>query len=137
MLPVSGHVVVVTIHALAATIWVGGQLTLAALVPALRRAAPEASHAAARRFGTVAWLAYAVLVATGISTMSSEWADASPQFRTTLMVKIGVVAASGVAAFVHGRAPTPRGLAVSGALSALTAVLALFLGVVLGTSQTD
>jgi hypothetical protein len=52
-------------------------------------------------------------------------------YETTLIVKLAVVAASGVAAFVHGRSRTPRGLAVTGAVSALTALSALFLGVLL------
>jgi hypothetical protein len=35
------------LHVLAATVWVGGQLTVAALVPTLRRIGVEASKAAA------------------------------------------------------------------------------------------
>ena len=42
-----------------------------------------------------------------------------------------VVAVSGLAALLHGRSRTPRGLAVTGAVSALTALSALFLGVLL------
>ena len=41
MLPVSWATIRLTRHVLAAAVWVGGQLTLAALVPALRRAGPE------------------------------------------------------------------------------------------------
>jgi hypothetical protein len=48
------------------------------------------------------------------------------------MVKIGVVAASGMSALLHARARTPAGLAVFGALSAISALVALFLGVQLG-----
>jgi putative copper export protein len=51
---------------LAATVWVGGQLTLAALVPVLRRVGPNAPRVAARRLNVVAWPAYGVLIATGI-----------------------------------------------------------------------
>src|SRR6516165_2106831 len=54
------------LHVLAATIWVGGQITLAALVPVLRRLGAELPRAAARRFNQVAWPAFAVLVVTGI-----------------------------------------------------------------------
>jgi putative copper export protein len=53
-------------HLLAATIWVGGQLVLAALVPALRAAGPDVPGAAARAFSRVAWPAFAVLLLTGI-----------------------------------------------------------------------
>ena len=54
------------LHVLAATVWVGGQLTLAALVPGLRRLSPDAPRVVARRFNRVAWPAFAVLVGTGI-----------------------------------------------------------------------
>jgi len=36
------------LHVLGATLWVGGQLTLAPLVPALREVSPDAPRAAAR-----------------------------------------------------------------------------------------
>src|SRR5205809_697088 len=54
------------LHVLAATIWVGGQLTLAGLVPTLRTEAPDAVVPAARRFALLAWPAFAVLVITGV-----------------------------------------------------------------------
>ncbi|HEX2318131.1 MAG TPA: hypothetical protein VHJ18_04015, partial [Streptosporangiaceae bacterium] len=66
MLTVDVDTVRLFLHVLAATVWVGGQLTLAALVPALRRMGPEVPRAAARRFNLVAWPAYGVLVLTGI-----------------------------------------------------------------------
>ena len=50
---------------------------------------------------------------------------------TTLVVKLAVVAASGVAAWLHARATGRTALAVFGALTGLTALLALFLGIVL------
>jgi H+/Cl- antiporter ClcA len=48
------------------------------------------------------------------------------------MVKIAVVAASGLSAFLHARARSRRALAVFGAASGLTALGALFIGVQLG-----
>ena len=60
MLAVSWDTVRLFVHVLAATVWVGGQLTLAALVPVLRRLGAEIPRAAARRFNQVAWLAFAV-----------------------------------------------------------------------------
>ena len=47
MLAVSWDTIRLFLHILAATVWVGGQITLAALVPALRRRA-AALHARAR-----------------------------------------------------------------------------------------
>jgi Predicted integral membrane protein len=58
MLAVSWDTIRLFLHVLAATIWVGGQLVLAALVPVLRRAGVVTE--AARRFNQVAWAAFAV-----------------------------------------------------------------------------
>lgn len=131
MLEVDSSTVRLFLHLLAASVWVGGQLVLAALVPVLRRAAPEAAGAAARQFARVAWPAYAVLVATGVWNLAAVGGTADGDYRRTLVVKLAVVVLSGATALVHARATSPRGLAVSGAATGLTALLALFLGVLL------
>lgn len=131
MLPVSMGTIRIFLHVLAATIWVGGQLTLAALVPALRGSTEGITKVAARRFNQVAWPAFAVLVATGVWNIVAV-GDRGGAYRTTLTVKLVVVAISGVTAFLHTRAKTKAGLAVYGALSGLSALGALFLGVLLG-----
>jgi putative copper export protein len=118
------------LHVLAATVWVGGQLVLAALVPALRSAGTDVPRIAARAFNRVAWPAFGVLVLTGIWNIVAE-GDRGPAYRTTLMIKLTVVAASGVTAFLHARATTRRGMAVFGALTGLSALAALLLGIVL------
>lgn len=69
MLAVSTETVRVFLHVLAATVWVGGQLTLGALVPALR-GYEGVTKVAARRFNMVAWPAFAVLVLTACGTSS-------------------------------------------------------------------
>jgi putative copper export protein len=56
----------VLLHFTAATVWVGGQLTLAGLVPGLRGLSPDAPGVVARRFNQIAWPAFGVLVATGV-----------------------------------------------------------------------
>jgi putative copper export protein len=130
VLPVELETVRLFLHVLAATVWVGGQLVLAALVPALRRAAPGVPGVAARAFNRVAWPAFGVLILTGIWNIAAL-GDRGGAYRTTLTVKLVVVAASGVTAFLHARATSRRGLAVFGALTGLTALAALLLGVVL------
>ena len=120
------------LHVLAATIWVGGQLTLAALVPALRRHDLEVPRVAARAFNRVAWPAFGVLLLTGgWNVLAESDRNDDSSYRTTLGVKLVVVAASGVTAWLHTRSTTPRGRAVYGALTGVTALLALFLGVLL------
>ena len=131
MLAVSWDTIRLFLHVLAATIWVGGQLVLAALVPVLRRAGVVTE--AARRFNRVAWAAFAVLVATGIWNIAATPTQVShnASYRTTLIVKLVVVLISGVTAALHIRSRTPRGRAVMGALTGLSALAALFLGVLL------
>jgi len=119
------------LHVLAATIWVGGQLTLAGLVPVLRAAGTDVPRLAARRFGRIAWAAFAVLVATGIWNMASYDGTDRHGYRVTIGVKLAFVALSGVGAFVHQRAGSRAALALGGAAAALFALGALFLGVVL------
>ena len=133
MLPVSWDTVRLFLHVLAATIWVGGQLTLAALVPVLRRFGADVPGAAARRFNQVAWTAFGVLIVTGIWNIVAvrSQIDHSASYRTTLIVKLAVVAVSGVAAALHIRSRTARSRAVFGALTGLSALAALFLGVLL------
>ena len=131
MLPVSVTTIRLFLHVLAATVWVGGQLTLAGLVPGLRRLSPEAPRALARRFNVIAWAAFAVLVATGIWNIASIRPDWSSSYGTTLIVKLVVVGASGITAALHARARSSAGLAAFGAISGATALGALFLGVLL------
>jgi putative copper export protein len=131
MLTVTADTVRLFLHVLAATIWVGGQLTLAALVPVLRQVSPTAPRAAARRFNAVAWPAYVVLVGTGVWNVTAAPTRLTGAHLTTLIVKLVVVAASGVAALLHARARTAIGLAAWGAITGASALSALFLGVLL------
>lgn len=148
MLDVTTTTLRVFLHVLAATVWVGGQLALASVVPVVRREAGTVPlRAVARRFQQVAWPAYAVLVATGVwNLFAVDVADASGEYLATLFAKLGLVAVSGVAAAGHALATGPsvaaardeaearRRRARSGALagvSLLAALGALFLGVLL------
>ena len=121
------------LHVLAATIWVGGQLTLAALVPALRPLGGEVTRTAARAFRRVAWPAFGVLVLTGIWNLAALTADERNK-TGVLTVKLAAVLLSGVSAFAHERATSRRGLAIWGALAAVSALVALLYGVVLAES---
>ena len=134
MLSVSWDTVRLFLHVLAATIWVGGQLTLAALVPVLRRFGADVPGAAARRFNQVAWTAFAVLTVTGIWNIVAVRSQIShsASYRTTLIVKLVVVVISGVAAALHVRSRTSRSRAIFGARTGLSALAALFLGVLAG-----
>jgi putative copper export protein len=133
MLAVSWDTVRLFLHVLAATVWVGGQLVLAALVPVLRGFGAQVPRAAAGRFNQVAWAAFAVLVVTGVWNIIAMDSDRShdPGYRTTLIVKLAVVGVSGLTAALHARSRSTAGLAVFGALTGISALAALFLGVLL------
>jgi putative copper export protein len=131
MLAVSWDTVRLFLHVLAATVWVGGQLTLAALVPTLRRLGAEIPRAAARRFNQVAWPAFAVLIVTGIWNVIAVRAQVTGSYETTLIVKLVLVAISGLTAALHARAKSTAGLAVFGSLTGISALAALFVGILL------
>jgi hypothetical protein len=73
-----------------------------------------------------------VLVATGIwNLFELPVGDLDTEWQVTLMVKITVVALAGISAGVHAGARTKPILAVFGALSGLTSITAVVLGVML------
>ena len=137
MLSVSWDTIRLFLHVLAATVWVGGQITLAALVPVLRRRGAEIPRAAARRFNQVAWPAFGVLIVTGIWNVAAVRSQIHGSYRTTLIVKLVVVAISGVTALLHTRARTPAGQAVFGALTGLSALAALSQAAALLRAEAD
>jgi putative copper export protein len=137
MLPVHAATIRLFLHVLAATVWVGGQIALAALVPVVRQTGgTDATRAAARRFQTIAWPAFAILVATGIwNLLQVDVASTSTEYQTTVAVKIVLVVVSGLCAFGHIVVTRERP-AVGGALAGVALLAALgatFLGVLLQT----
>jgi putative copper export protein len=120
-----------SLHVLAAAVWVGGQFTLAGLVPTARGLGEGAPKALARAFGRVQWPAYAVLVVTGLWNVSAVHAGQPHTWQAVLGVKIAVVALAGVAAYLHTRSTTKRGLAAWGAVTSLSSLAALVMGVFL------
>jgi putative copper export protein len=131
VLPVTATTIRLFLHVLAATVWVGGQLTLAGLVPGLRQISPDAPRVVGRRFALIAWPAFGVLVATGIWNLLAVHPTLTGAYGVTLMLKLIVVAISGVSAFAHGASRSQVGLAVWGALAGVSAIAAVFLGVML------
>ncbi len=120
------------LHLLAATIWVGGQFTVAGLLPTIRSLGQEAPKKVAVALGRLLWPAYAVLVVTGFWNVGSfSVGRAGTAWKAVLIVKIVVVAIAGVAVFLHQRSTSRRGLAVWGTVGALSSVAALCLGVFL------
>ena len=125
----------VFLHVLAASVWVGGQIAIAGVVPALRRSHPTATKVLANAFARVAWPAFGVAVLTGIwNLMAVDITATSGAYQGTVLLKLAVSMASGVFAVVHANGRSKTALAVGGALGALTAIAAMFLGVLLHTA---
>lgn len=121
-----------SLHVLGAALWVGGQLSVAGMLPALRRLGPEASRAVAQALARVLWPAYALLVATGIwNVLADHLSSEGGAWQAVLGVKLAVVLVSGLSAYAHQRARSRRALAVFGALAGTSALAALVLGVLL------
>lgn len=121
-----------SLHVLAAAVWVGGQLTLAGLVPALRKEGGDTTRTAARAFAKMQWPAFLVLLATGVWNVIALHPDhASGTYRAVLFVKIAIVLAAGLSAYLHQNAKSKAALGAFGGLTALFSLAALVLGVLL------
>jgi putative copper export protein len=121
----------VSIHVLAATIWVGGQFTLAGLVPTARKIGSDAPKMLANAFARLMWPAFAVLLITGIWNISATQKGQPSSWKVVLVIKVLVVVASGLAAWLHTLAKTPKAKGIWGGVSGFTAATALVLGVFL------
>jgi putative copper export protein len=110
-LGLNGPILVLFLHILAATVWIGGQITLAMLVPLLRGVEGLAT-AAARRFQYLAWSAFVVLLVTGIvnaHNVGIRWSDLNATAAgRTLSLKLIFVLISGLGAAVHAYSVGPR-----------------------------
>ncbi len=120
-----------SLHVLAAAIWVGGQFTLAGLLTTARGLGTDAPGALAVAFARIQWPTYAVLVATGIWNVSATHAGQPTAWGVVLGIKVAVVALAGLSAWLHSRSTSRAALAAWGAISSLSSVGALVMGVFL------
>lgn len=121
-----------TLHVLAAAVWVGGQIVMTGLVGPARGLGPDAPKTLARAFARLAWPAYLVLLVTGVWNVTAVgYSSMDTAWKAVLMAKIGVVVLAGVGVLLHQRATTKRGLAVWGSVGGLAGVVALVMGILL------
>lgn len=104
--------------------WTGGLITLAALIPALRRGGADRAllQAAARQFGRVSWTALAVIVVTGVwqvDRIGLPWTSGR------LLFKLSLVALMAAAALVHQVTAKHTSAAVRGALQGVILTLSV------------
>ena len=121
-----------TLHVLAAAVWVGGQITLVGLLPEVRALGGDAAVRVARAFAKVSWPAYGVLLLTGLWNLSAEHvSNSTHSWKIVLAIKVAVVVLAGVAALLHARATSRTPLAIWGSVAGVSSVAALVLGVLL------
>ncbi|NNC90970.1 MAG: hypothetical protein HKN80_00620 [Acidimicrobiia bacterium] len=126
------------LHLIAAGVWVGGLITLGALVAAVRRAGADRSilRAMAHQFGKVSWAAMVMAVVTGIVQLSRSDVSLSEDsgYAAALLVKLIFVGlAAGLALFhqLTARTSTPttrgivQGLILVSSLGIMAAAVAL------------
>lgn len=121
-----------TIHVLAAAIFVGGQFTVAGLLSSVRGLGEGATKVVARAFGRLQWPAYALLIITGIWNVAAlHTSTATHSWIIVLSIKIAAALLAGLFAVLHQRARSRAGLAANGALAGIASLVALVLGVLL------
>jgi len=110
-------------HILAAAVWIGGMITMAVLIPVLRKggASRELIQAGARRYGMASWVALTVSVVTGILQIFRLDAELSG----ALAIKLILVSVSITLAFVHQEIARHVRPAARGAMEAALLVLGL------------
>jgi putative copper export protein len=121
-----------TLHVLAATVWVGGQIVMTGLIGPARQIGGDAPKILARAFARMAWPAFLVLIATGIWNVTAvHYSSQDSAWKAMLMAKIVVVIVAGVATGLHQRATTKGQLALWGSVAGTTSVAALVMGIML------
>lgn len=116
-------------HLIAASVWVGGLLTLGALVPAVRRAGADRTvlQAMARQFGRVSWTAMAVAVLTGsiqLSRLDFSLSD-DTGYAVTLFVKLALVGTAAALALFHQLTARTSSPGVRGAIQGAVLLVSL------------
>jgi putative copper export protein len=121
-----------TLHVLAATVWVGGQIVMTGLVGPSRAMGGDASKTLARAFARMAWPAFLVLILTGIWNVTAVHSSSQDSaWKAVLMAKIVVVLLAGAGVALHQRATTKGQQALWGSVGGTASVAALVMGILL------
>ena len=121
---------VLFLHVLSASVWVGGQVVLAGVVPTVRRFGDDAPRQVAQAFNRIAWPAFGLAVVTGIGNVLLVGPE--DLGHPTVEIKLLLVVASGIGALVHQTARGNRArLAAGGAVALLGGIGAMYAGLLL------
>lgn len=125
-------VIRLTLHVLAACVWVGGQLVLGGLLPTMRGLGADAPRRIAQAFGRLSWPAYWLLVITGVwNFLAVDHAVATSSWDAAFGVKMAAVVLAGLGTYMHTKAATPRARGIYAAIGTTASIAALVLGVAL------
>lgn len=125
-------VVRLSLHVLAATVWVGGQLVVAGLLPTVRGLGEGATQRIAQAFGRLSWPAYWLLIATGIWNYAAiAHGEATKSWNAVFGIKMVVVLVAGLGAYLHTKASSPKARGLYAGVGTLASITALVLGVAL------
>ena len=117
------------IHLLAAAVWTGGLITLAALVPTMRNAGAERSQlqAVARQFGRLSWVAMGLAVVTGVLQLIERSTDAASRaaMGPALALKLGLVGLAVALALGHQLTASRTSPAVRGITQGLILLVSI------------
>ena len=121
-----------SLHILAATVWIGGQMVVAGLLPTVRGFGGDAPAKVARAFARLSWPAFVVLIVTGVWNIAALNNGAgNHDWQMVLGIKMATVLLAGAAVAIHVRTTTPRSRGVSAGVGLLASLAAMVLGVVL------
>lgn len=121
-----------SLHVLAAAIWVGGQFVMLGLLPSARSLGGDATKKLAAAFSRLSWPAFVVLVLTGFWNVAAVHGQtASSAWSAVMGCKYALVLLAGLGAWLHQRSTSKRGIAIWGAIGGLSSVAALIAGVLL------
>ena len=121
-----------SLHVLAAAVWVGGQIVLAGLVPKVRKVSPEALSAVAKQFAKMAWPAFIVLILTGLWNVAAvNISNASTAWKVVFGVKLALVVITGLASYLHTKASGKKAIAIWGSVAGTSAIVVLVLGILI------
>lgn len=120
------------LHVLAVAVWVGGQIVLAGIVPALRKSTPQSMPVVAQSFARIAWPAMVVVVFTGVWSLGSiSVSEQSSAYLVTLGIKMLLVGLAIVATIIHSAGTSKASKAIGGAVGLLTSLLAAYAGILM------
>jgi putative copper export protein len=120
------------LHVLAVAVWVGGQIVLAGIVPALRKSASQSMPVVAQSFARIAWPAMVVIIFTGVWGLGSiNVSDQSSAYLVTFGIKMLLVGVAIVATIVHSAGTSKASKAIGGAAGLLASLIAAYAGILM------